>query len=190
MVFGWLWLCLWTTRLRLFGAVPFFIGAIGAVTSSTPDVLITGDGKHVAVLAPDGRPLLLRDRSGDFMLSLMSEASGLDDEPGFLSDSPTGSCSRDACISVIRKGNREWRLLATRSFQRIDWAPLVRACREADIVVSERWLPRGCNPRWLKLDRKALEATGGVSVYLGERPRVTTVAGRLGSHPWAQLTER
>ena len=124
------------------------------------------------------------------MLSLMSEASGLDDEPGFLSDSPTGSCSRDACISVIRKGNREWRLLATRSFQRIDWAPLVRACREADIVVSERWLPRGCNPRWLKLDRKALEATGGVSVYLGERPRVTTVAGRLGSHPWAQLTER
>jgi competence protein ComEC len=185
MVIGWLWLCLWTTRLRLFGIVPFLTGAIGAALSSTPDLLITGDGRHVAVVAPDGRPLLLRDRSGDFMLSLMSEASGFDEEPGFLSEAPTGSCSRDACISVIRKGDREWRLLATRSFQRIDWAPLVQACRDADIVVSERWLPRGCAPRWLKLDRRALEATGGISVYLGDGPKVETVADRLGSHPWA-----
>jgi len=190
MVIGWLWLCLWTTRLQLLGAVPFLIGAIGAAASSTPDLLVTGDGRHVAVVAPDGRPLLLRDRSGDFMLSLMSEASGFDEGPGFLSEAPTGSCSRDACISVVHKGDREWRLLATRSFQRIDWGPLVQACRDADIVVSERWLPRGCTPRWLKLDRKALEATGGISVYFGAQPRVETVADRLGSHPWVQLTKR
>jgi len=119
------------------------------------------------------------------MLSLMREASGFDEEPGFLSEAPTGSCSRDACISVIRKRDREWRLLATRSFQRIDWAPLVQACRDADIVVSERWLPRGCAPRWLKLDRRAFQATGGISVYLGDGPKIQTVADRLGSHPWA-----
>jgi competence protein ComEC len=41
-------------------------------------------------------------------------------------------------------------------------------------------------PKWLKLDRKALERTGGVAIYLGDRARVETVAERLGKHPWAR----
>ena len=93
------------------------------------------------------------------MLSLMSEASGFDEEPGFLSEAPTGLCSRDACISVIRKGDREWRLLATRSFQRIDWAPLVQACRDADIVVSDSGCPAVAR-------RAGSSSTGGRSKQL------------------------
>jgi competence protein ComEC len=76
-------------------------------------------------------------------------------------------------------------LLATRSSQRIDWAAITRACAEADIVVSDRWSPKACSPRWLKLDRKALERSGGVSIYLGSRPYIDTVADRIGGHPWA-----
>jgi len=38
----------------------------------------------------------------------------------------------------------------------------------------------------LKLDRKALESTGGVSIYLRDEPRVATVADRIGAHPWAE----
>jgi competence protein ComEC len=79
-------------------------------------------------------------------------------------------------------------VLATRSGQRIDWQALTAACASADIVVSDRWLPRGCNPRWLKLDRKALEATGGVAITLGDRPRVATVGERVGRHPWGPPT--
>jgi competence protein ComEC len=189
MIVGALWLCLWTTRPRLLGLVPFAIGAVAAASSLTPDVLVTGDGRHLAVLAPDGMPMLLRERTGDFMLDLMSEASAYDDEPGMLSAAPFGTCSRDACIATIRREGSEWRLLATRSSTNLDWAALVRACSDADIVVSDRWLPRSCRPRWLKLDRKTLEQTGGASIYLGNRPEVRTVAGRLGQHPWA-LTKR
>ncbi len=185
MVLGGLWLCLWTSRPRLLGFIPLVIGAAIAVLSPTPDLLVTGDGKHLAIVARDGTPMLLRDRTGDFMRDLMSEASGFDEEPGLLAGAPFGSCSRDACVAAIRRDGREWRLLATRSTTHIDWAPLVRACAQADIVVSERWLPRHCNPRWLKLDRKALERTGGVSVFLGPEPRVDTVGERLGRHPWA-----
>jgi competence protein ComEC len=58
-------------------------------------------------------------------------------------------------------------------------------CGSAEIAVSDRWLPRGCTPRWLKLDRKALAKTGGLAIYLGETPRVVTVAERVGEHPWA-----
>ena len=188
MIAGGLWLCLWTTRARLAGLVPFAIGAAAAALSPSPDLLVTGDGRHLAVVAPDGTPMLLRERTGDFMMDLMSEASGYDEEPGLLSAAPFGTCSRDTCMASIRRNGGEWRLLATRTSTKIEWAALVKACSEADIVVSDRWLPRGCTPRWLKLDRKTLEHTGGVSIYLRDRPRVRTIAERLGRHPWA-LTE-
>jgi competence protein ComEC len=185
MVAGMLWLCLWTTTPRLFGLVPFSIGAAAAFMTPTPDLLVTGDGRHLAVVATDGRPMMLRDRSGDFMRDLISEASGFDEEPGSLDAAPFGSCSRDSCVAVIQREGREYRLLATRSTTRIDWQSLVHACAQADIAVSDRWLPRSCAPRWLKLDRKTLEQTGGVALYLGEKPRVETVSERLAEHPWA-----
>ena len=51
-------------------------------------------------------------------------------------------------------------------------------------MVSERWLPDGCQPRWLKLDRRSLGTSGGVAIYLRKVPRVETVAERVGNHPW------
>lgn len=185
MVFGALWLCLWTSRTRVLGIVPFAIGAFAAALTSKPDLLITGDGRHLAILSSDGTPLMLRDRSGDFMRDLVSEASGFDDEPGLLATAPFSSCSRDACVVRIQRADREYRVLATRTAASIEWQSLVSACAAVDIAVSDRWLPRSCKPRWLKLDRKALEATGGIAIYLGDKPRVDTVAERLGAHPWA-----
>ena len=67
--------------------------------------------------------------------------------------------------------------------RRVAWRTGTSA--EADIVVSSRWLPRGCSPRWLKLDRDSLGRTGGVAVYLGKEPSAVTVAERIGRHPWA-----
>ena len=185
MVLGGLWFCTWTSRARLLGLAPFVIGASAASMSATPDLLVTGDGRHLAIVSPDGMPMMLRDRSGDFMRDLMSEASGFDEEPGLLAAAPYSSCSRDACVSTVRKNGREFRVLATRTATRIEWQSLVKTCSEVDIAVSDRWLPRSCKPRWLKLDRKALEETGGIAIYLDEVPRVETVAERLGSHHWA-----
>ncbi|MEG8054147.1 hypothetical protein QP185_14450 [Sphingomonas aerolata] len=51
-------------------------------------------------------------------------------------------------------------MLATRSVYRVPIAEMVAACRRADIVISERGLPRDCTPRWLKLDRSMLARTG------------------------------
>jgi competence protein ComEC len=188
MVFGGLWLCLWTSRLRVLGLIPVFVGGMAAWSTQAPDVLITGDGRHLAIVSPDGQPMMLRERSGDFTQDLMSEASGFDDVPGLLASAPFGTCSKDSCIAIVRRDRREWRLLATRTSTRIDWQALTKACADADIVVSDRRLPRGCEPRWLKLDRLALSRAGGVALYLGSEPRAATVSERLGKHPWA-LTE-
>jgi competence protein ComEC len=62
---------------------------------------------------------------------------------------------------------------------------VVNACEQSDIVVSDRRLPAGCTPKWLKLDAPALRRTGGIAIYLGRTPRVETVTEQLGQHPWA-----
>jgi competence protein ComEC len=187
MVAGGIWLCLWNTRLRLLGLAPIAVGAIGAAAAPAPDLLITGDGRHLAVVQ-DGVPLILRDRAGDYVRSLLAEASGFDGDPDILDGQPTSDCSRDACVAVLRKGTAEWRLLATRSATRIEWEAITRACAAADIVVADRRLPRGCRPRWLKLDPEALGRTGGLAIYLGSNPWVDNVAERVGAHPWSQAS--
>jgi competence protein ComEC len=156
MIAGGLWLCLWTSRPRLYGVAPILLGAIGAALSPTPDLLVTGDGRHLALVADDGTPLLLRERSGEFIRSIVADSAGYDDEPQALESRPFASCSRDSCIAVVERGGRPWQILATRSAQSIEWRTLIDACAAADIVVSSRWLPRGCTPRWLKLDRGSL----------------------------------
>ena len=185
MVFGGVWLALWSSRVRWWGVVPFALGAIGAALAPVPDLLVTGEGQHLALVRDDGVPVLLRSRSGDFVRDLMSEASAYDGDPVNLEEQRFARCSRDACIADIVQGKHAWRLLAIRSRNRIDWTNLTRACADADIVVADRWLPKGCTPRWLKLDRPALERSGGVAIYLKGEPRTATVADQLGEHPWA-----
>jgi competence protein ComEC len=85
------------------------------------------------------------------------------------------------CIADLRG----LRLLATRSQRLVPWSELVRACAEADILVSDRRLPPACAPKWLKADRSLLQRTGGLAIWLGGPPRVETVADGQGRHPWA-----
>ena len=186
MVAGGIWFCLWNSRQRLLGIAPFAIGAIGAALAPWPDLLLTGDGMHLAVVSASGRPAILRDRTGDYVQQLMSESSGYDGDPDFLSDAPFADCSNDSCVAQVQRGGRSWRILAIRSAYRIDWADITQACGEADIVVSARRLPRGCVTRWLKLDPPALDRTGGIAIYLKDTPRLETVAERVGEHPWAK----
>jgi competence protein ComEC len=186
IVAGLLWLCLWITRMRLLGLLSVAAGALAAWAAPTPDLLITGDGRHLVVVGDNGVPLLLRERAGDYVRQLLAEASGFDGDPQDLGTTDLSICTYDACSAAMRKDGKEWRLLGLRSAYRIDWTQLTQACAGADIVVSDRRLPRGCVPRWLKLDAPALRRTGGLSVYLGSNPRVDSVADRVASHPWAQ----
>jgi competence protein ComEC len=189
MVAGGIWLCLWNTRLRILGFVPVAVAAVAAALSPSPDLLVTGDGMHLAVI-DHGTPFLLRDRTGDYVRSLMAEASGFDGDPELLDARPFSDCSRDSCVALLDKGLRQWRLLATKSAMPIDWQAITSACAQADVVVSDRRLPRGCEPRWLKLDAPVLRRTGGLAIYLGKLPRVDTVAARIDAHPWSEFGAR
>ena len=186
LVMAGLWLALWRGPVRRWAVIPLVAGAAGAMSAPVPDLLVTGDGEHLAIVRPDGVPVLLRAKSGDFVRSLMSEASAYDGDPLALEEQRFARCTRDACVADIVRDGRAWRLLAIRSRDRIAWETLTAACRDADIVVASRRLPLGCTPRWLKLDRAALAQSGGVALYLKNEPRLASVAARLGQKPWRQ----
>jgi competence protein ComEC len=185
MVAGGLWICLWHKSWRRLGLVPLGLGALWALTTPAPDLIVTGDGRHLALRDADGGIAILRSRAGDYVRDILSEGAGTEAEAAALEDLANASCSADLCAADIVKDGRRWRLLATRSSRLVEFGPLARACREADIVVSDRRLPRTCTPRWLKADRPFLRKSGGLSITLGERPSVATVAQRTGRHPWA-----
>jgi competence protein ComEC len=185
MVAGGLWLALWRTRWRRLGLIPLALGAAWALATPAPDLLVTGDGRHLGIRLPDGRVALLRDRAGDYARDMLAENGGSDEEPVLLSEQADARCSRDLCRVDLNDGRRRWRILATRSAYLVPAGDLIAACRTADIVISERVLPRRCSPRWLRLDRETLARTGGVAVTLASG-RIDTVYRDGDAHPWVK----
>lgn len=183
MVAGGLWVGLWRTRGRFAGLVPLVAGALWAAATPGPDLLVTGDGRHVALRTDDGDVALLRDRAGDFTRAVLAENGGVDsDALVALAERPKARCSSDLCVAETLHGGRRWRIAATRSGYPVAWRELVAVCADSDIVVSDRRLPRGCQPRWLRLDRGSLSRTGGVAVRFVDG-EVRTVQG-TSHHPW------
>ncbi|MBN8815083.1 MAG: ComEC/Rec2 family competence protein [Sphingomonas sp.] len=183
MIAGGLWVVLWRTRWRLAGIGPFAVGAFWALATPAPDLLVSGDGQHLAVRTPGGGVAMLRDRAGDYARDTMAENVGVDGGALLLSEQPFASCSRDACLATVASGGHTFRILATRSVYQLPIEQLVAACRSADIVVSDRRLPRTCTPKWLKLDALALRRTGGVAIALSSG-QVVTVRSPGDRHPW------
>jgi competence protein ComEC len=183
---GLIWLGLWRSRWRWWGVAPLALGAAWALTTSPPDLLVTGDGKHLAIRTESGELALLRPRAGDYVRDLLAELSGA--EPDFvdIEEAPAAACSNALCLYELNRGGRTWRILATRTRDLVRWDQMIAACAAADIVVSDRTLPEACQPRWIKADRKSLRQSGGLAFTLSGSPDVLSVADQLGRHPWAE----
>lgn len=182
MVFGGVWIALWRTRWRRLGLVPLIAGAGWAIATPAPDLLVTNDGRHIAVRVPAGLAML-RDRAGDYTRATLSENGGSLDEPLLLADQPSARCNRDLCLVGTGAGERTRHILATRSAYLVPVRDLAAACARADVVVTDRRLPRSCRPRWLRLDRATLAHTGGVAVTLSTG-RIETTRTPGDAHPW------
>lgn len=176
MLGGGLWLLLWRTRVRWAGLAPALAGAAWALATPAPDLIVTGDGRHLAIRT-DGGVAMLRERAGDYVRDTLAEAGGA----GELADMAGAGvrCSADLC--VVRSGG--WTVAATRSGYLVPWREMIRTCAGADVVVSERRLPASCSPRRLRLDRAALARTGGVALWFASG-RIVTSRRPEARHPW------
>ncbi len=108
MAAGGVWMALWRTRARWAGLVPLGVGAAWAMLTPAPDLLITGDGRHLALRMADGSMALLRDRAGDYTRQMLAENGGIDDALVALADQPGASCSPDLCVIEVRSAARHW----------------------------------------------------------------------------------
>ncbi|WP_416609404.1 ComEC/Rec2 family competence protein [Sphingomonas sp. MJ1 (PH-R8)] len=183
MVAGGLWLALWRTRARLLGLAPFVAGALWALATPAPDLLVTSDGRHLAIRTPQGGMAILRDRAGDYVRDTLGEGGGVEGELPPLAEQPNARCTADVCVVDVAARDRIWRVVATRSGYLLPVGDLIAACRDADIVVSERRLPRGCTPRWLRLDRPVLAQTGGIAIRF-DPPEARRARAPGDQHPW------
>lgn len=184
-VAGILWLGLWRGSWRWWGAAPALLGAGWALLTPAPDLLVTGDGRHLALRTSGGELALLRPKAGDYVRDLLAELSGA--EPDFidLAAAEGGACSDALCRYALTRDGRTWRILATTSRDLVRWDQMIAACAAADIVISERTLPKACQPRWLKADRPFLRHHGGLAFHFGASPSLATVRQAVGGHPWA-----
>lgn len=188
-VAGGLWLGLWSGRVRLLGLVPAAIGTVWLIMMTPPDVLVTGDGRHVGLIVDGGERLItLRDTRSDYVRDNLRELAGLEGEPQSLSSWPGAQCNRDFCSVKLQREGRAWDLLIARARDAVPERSLAAACDKADIVIADRWLPRSCRPRWLKADRNMLDRTGGIAIRLSSG-RVETVAEGQGEHGWWRRAE-
>lgn len=183
-VFGGLWLLLWKTRWRSVGVVPLVVGMAALLVQPRPDILVTGDGRHIAAALPDGSYALLRDRAGDYIRDTMAEAAGVDAPLVALAELDHVECNRDFCRWSQGEGAGRRTILASRGRDRIEGAEMAAACAAADVVISDRWLPRECTARWMTIDRDSLAETGGLALYLGERPEAVAALKAGDGHPW------
>jgi len=182
-VIGGLWLALWKGGARLLGFAPAAVAAMLLAATPIPDILISGDGRHVGITGEDERLLVLRDTRSSFTRDNLLELAGVEGEPMPIEDWPGAECSPDFCAITVVRGGRDWHILMSRSRDIVAERALAAACERSDIVVSDRWLPRSCEPRWLKADARMLSMTGGLAIDL-EGETIRTVAEAEGDHGW------
>lgn len=184
---GGLWLALWSGRARLWGFLPAAAATVMLLATPIPDVLIGREGRHVGITveAEDGsRHLLsLRDSRSSYSRDNLLELASVTSEPIPLSEWDGAQCSPEFCTTTVTRGTRQWSLLLARNRDLVEERALAAACEQADIVVADRYLPRSCKPRWLKVDRGLLDETGGLALDLANE-RIITVSATQGEHGW------
>lgn len=181
---GGLWLALWQSRVRFLGVVPALLGLILLSQVRAPDLLVSGDGRHVGINGEAaGELLVLRESRSNYARDNLAETAGMAGEMRLLDEWPKARCNQDFCALVLKRGGRNWQLLIGRGNDHVAERELAAACERADIVIAGRWLPRSCRPRWLKADRNLLDQTGGLTIDLN-RGSIDTVAAEQGTHGW------
>jgi competence protein ComEC len=126
------------TRLRWSGAAVLAIAVVWALVVPQPDILISGDGRNVAVRGKDGRLHMMRTSKDAF---LMKEWLAADADPRAVSDltlSQGVSCDDAGCVVQMADGIGEG------AFVSLALRPeaLTDDCERAVLVVTQA--PRAC----------------------------------------------
>jgi competence protein ComEC len=176
---GLAWLGLWRTRLRLFGVAIMAAGLASPLWDHPPDLLVSGDGRLIALRTPQGAFLQAAKGASKFTRDAWAQywAAG-----SFvpMADDPAGviRCRVDACL-LLPFADRPGALLAR-------GASHPAGCGQVSVIVSGE-PARGLCPRpWPALvDRFTVWRSGSAAIWLDpDGARVLTDRAERGDRPW------
>ncbi len=176
---GLAWLGLWRARPRWLGVPLMLAGLASPLLSQSPDLLVSNDGRLIAVRTEDGAFLqqtqggsrFVRDAWAQYwaVKSFQAMPDGL--EPAIV-------CQQDACL-LRPRSDRPGALLA-RGARHPDF------CADVSVIVSAE-PARGLCPRpWPQLvDRFTVWRNGSAAIWLEPGgARIVTDRSERGSRPW------
>lgn len=175
---GLVWLYLWRGWIRL-ASLPFIaLGFLTCLYYETPDLLISGDGKQVAVRITDESAYMLRGRAGSFVAEQWSRAMLVQDMEN--RKASPASCDKQGCL--IKLHGHSVALPKTQEAALED-------CAEADIVIATGFtLAEGACHAKLVIDDAALSKGGATALYFGQGAMRMAQAKTLqGARPWQSI---
>jgi len=175
---GLLWVCLWQSRVRRWGLLMAVLGVSTLALTQTPDLLVTGSLKQIALRTPDSF-VLARGRA-DAMVPEMW-ANGLGYKALAKADTPHWRCDKLGCVATVKQ-------------QKIafpnDLAALADDCARARLIVSVKG-PMHCDSTAMILDGKALTDNSVTAFWLDEHGaiHIESSADWQGARPWSVRVE-
>lgn len=180
---GGLWLCLWRKTWRLWGVPAIFLGLASISLTRPPDILVSGDGRLLAVRDGDGAMRLSSLALDRLTRETWLRRAGQSTAASFPKRDQSGddelACDADAC--VLARGRH--RVAFVRSL-----SALAEDCNRATVLIASVPVRRGCRGPSVVIDRLALWREGGHAIWLepAGTAYVTTVRGESGDRPWVQ----
>jgi competence protein ComEC len=180
VVFGGLWLTLWTRRWRWLGLAPIAAGLLIALMARPPDLLIARDGLTVAIRAPSGRLAFLREPKDGYSARewLKRDGDSRDPEDAIATATDGVACDPLGCIVTAKAGLRIVRIDRADAF--------ADDCAIADIVLSTIPAKGRCTGPALVIDKFDTARANAYALWLGPPLTVESVAAQRGDRPWTQ----
>ena len=167
------------TPLRWAGGAILLVALAWALAVPRPDILISGDGRNVAVRTGDGRLHLMRTGKDAF---LIREWLAADADPRTAGDASLGegaSCDEAGCVVQMADGG----LVA----QALRSDALDDDCARASLVISARQPPKSCAAPVIDYDR--LRRQGGLALRrIAGGFSIDAVRAGGADRPWAPIT--
>jgi len=174
---GLIWLTFWSTPLR-WGGIGFVIaGLLFGLSNVRPDVIVSRDGRAIAVRGADGLLTIAGLGASDFVVRQWLLADGDLRKPDDPLVRRNGFCDPTGCVVRLASGQRVALALRTRA--------LIEDCRKADLVVTPLAKPNNC--RADAIDGIMLRQTGALELFAdGEGYRIKASRPTGYDAPWAK----
>lgn len=185
---GGLWLCFWLGRWRYWGIGGIVAGVVLLVTATPPDVLVSDDGRLMAVKSETGKMAFSSLARGRFQQAIWLRRQGAD-EGGALNFQTAGTAGGRGAVPDLRCDGLGciYEKAGVRVALVSKGLALGEDCERVEVVIARVPVRTRCGAD-VVIDRFDLWRKGAHALWIDEEGRVTVknVAEEQGSRPWSR----